>query len=109
MEKKHQILIAKKIDQEIKKTTDSINEYKQLNKPMAPDNAIGRVSRMDAINNRSVLNSALKKAELKLKKLKIVQKEIDKNNFGVCLNCKNEIPIARLMIVPESKKCIRCA
>ena len=60
MEKKHQILIAKKIDQEIKKTTDSINEYKQLNKPMAPDNAIGRVSRMDAINNRSVLNAALK-------------------------------------------------
>ena len=109
MEKKHQILIAKKIDQEIKKTTDSINEYKQLNKPMAPDNAIGRVSRMDAINNRSVLNSALKKAELKLKKLKIVQKEIDKKDFGVCLNCKNEIPIARLMIVPESKKCINCA
>ena len=109
MEKKHQILIAKKIDQEIKKTTDSINEYKQLNKPMAPDNAIGRVSRMDAINNRRVLNSALKKAELKLKKLKIVQKEIDKKDFGVCLNCKNEIPIARLMIVPESKKCINCA
>ncbi len=109
MEKKHQILIAKKIDQEIKKTTDSINEYKQLNKPMAPDNAIGRVSRMDAINNRSVLNAALKKAELKLKKLKIVQKEIDTKDFGVCLNCKNEIPIARLMIVPESKKCINCA
>lgn len=109
MEKKHQILIAKKIDQEIKKTTDSINEYKQLNKPMAPDNAIGRVSRMDAINNRSVLNAALKKAELKLKKLKIVQKEINTKDFGVCLNCKNEIPIARLMIVPESKKCINCA
>jgi len=109
LEKKHQIIIAKKIDQEIKKTTDSITEYKKLNKPMAPDNAIGRVSRMDAINNRSVLNAALKKAELKLKKLKIVQKEIDKNNFGVCLNCKNEIPIARLMIVPESKKCIHCA
>jgi DnaK suppressor protein len=109
LEKKHQILIAKKIDQEIKKTTDSINEYKQLNKPMAPDNAIGRVSRMDAINNRSVLNAALKKADLKLKKLKIVQKEIDKKDFGVCLNCKNEIPIARLMIVPESKKCINCA
>ena len=109
MKKKHQILIVKKIDQEIKKTTDSINEYKQLNKPMAPDNAIGRVSRMDAINNRSVLNAALKKAELKLKKLKIVQKEIDTKDFGVCLNCKNEIPIARLMIVPESKKCINCA
>ena len=109
MEKKHQILIAKKIDQEIKKTADSINEYKQLNKPMAPDNAIGRVSRMDAINNRSVLNAALKKAELKLKKLKIVQKEIDKKDFGVCVNCKNEIRIERLMIVPESKKCINCA
>ena len=109
MKRKHQILIAKKIDQEIKKTTESINEYKQLNKPMAPDNAIGRVSRMDAINNRSVLNAALKKAELKLEKLKTVKREIGKQHFGLCLNCKNQIPIARLIIVPESKKCVNCA
>ncbi len=109
MKKENKILIEKKIAEEISETTFKIRDYKKLNEPMAPDNAIGRVSRMDAINNRSVLHSALKKAELKLKKLKIVQKEIQKKEFGLCINCKKEIPVARLIIVPESKKCVHCA
>ena len=109
MRRENKILIKQKIDEEIAETTVKIREYKKLNEPMAPDNAIGRVSRMDAINNRSVLSSALKKAEIKLKKLQIVQKEIAKKEFGLCVNCKKEIPVARLMIVPESKKCVHCA
>ena len=109
MKKESKILIKKKIAEEISETSLKICNYKKLNKPMAPDNAIGRVSRMDAINNRSVLNSALRKAEFKLKKLKIVQKEIEKKEFGLCVNCKKEIPVARLIIVPESKECVHCA
>ncbi len=109
MNKKNQILIEKKISEEILKTTSSINEYKKLNVPMALDSAIGRVSRMDAINNRSVLNVALKKAELRLDKLKLVQKEIKHKDFGVCMRCRQEIPIARLILVPETKQCVHCA
>ena len=48
------------IKEEILKTTDSIEHYKELTKPIAPENAIGRVSRMDAINNKSVNEAALK-------------------------------------------------
>jgi len=36
---------------EISKTEDTIREYRELTKPIAPDCAIGRVSRMDAIIN----------------------------------------------------------
>ena len=109
MKRANKILLKKKIAEKISETTFKVRDYKKLNEPMAPDNAIGRVSRMDAINNRSVLNAALKKAELKLKKLKIVQKEIEKKEFGLCINCNQEIPVARLIIVPESKKCVHCA
>ena len=109
MKKENQILIKKKIAEEIAKTTSNIAEYKKLNIPMALDSAIGRVSRMDAINNRGVLDVALKKAELRLKKLKIAQKEIEHKNFGICIKCKKEIPVGRLVLVPESKKCVYCA
>ena len=109
MKKKHQIEIEKKIFEEIKKTTASVIEYKQMCKPISPDDAIGRVSRMDAINNKSVLEAALRKAENKLKNLKTVQKEIRNVDFGVCIRCKKDIPIARLIIIPESKKCVNCA
>ena len=99
----------KKLSEEIRKTLDKIKNYEEMCKPVAPDSSIGRVSRMDAINNKSVLDEALRKAEIKLDKLKIVQKEINNNGFGQCLKCKKQIPIERLIIVPESKKCVNCA
>ena len=40
------------IEKEISKTQGLIAEYKELTKPIAPENAIGRISRMDAINNK---------------------------------------------------------
>ena len=95
--------------QEIQKTESRIKEYKDFCAPISPDNAIGRVSRMDAINNKSVLDSVLIKAQEKLKQLKQVKQEINKPDFGYCSKCKNKIPVARLIIVPESKKWVSCA
>ena len=109
MKTETKIIIKKKIAAEISKTTSNIAEYKKLNIPMALDSAIGRVSRMDAINNRSVLDVALKKAEVRLKKLQIAEKEIEHKDFGLCVKCKKEIPIGRLVLIPESKKCVHCA
>ncbi len=67
--------IKTKISKDIKKTIQAINEYKEQSKPIAPENAIGRVSRMDAINNKTIVESALRKSEEKLKKLKMIEKK----------------------------------
>ena len=109
MKKKELIIIKKKIESEIEKTSNNILEYKKLNRPISPDNAIGRVSRMDAINNKSVLDAALKKAEIKLQGLKMVEQKLETKDFGACIRCKKEIPLERLLLVPESNKCVNCA
>ncbi len=101
--------LRKVIDREIEKTTENIVEYKELTKPEAPDNAIGRVSRMDAINNRSVLEAALRKAEQRLKGLNYVKEHLDEENFGKCAGCGQAIPIKRIFIRPESRYCVKCA
>ena len=101
--------IQEKIDTEINKTIESISEYKKLTKPISPENSIGRVSRMDAINNKSVIESALRNMEEKLLKLKFVKSKIDNDDFGICTSCKNEIPLGRILIVPESRFCVKCA
>ncbi|MFO7673383.1 MAG: hypothetical protein R6V74_06735 [Lutibacter sp.] len=49
--------IKRKILDEISKTEISVNDYKEATKPVAPDVAIGRISRMDAINNNSVASA----------------------------------------------------
>ena len=86
----------------------SINEYKKLTKPISPENSIGRVSRMDAINNKSVMEESLRKLEAKYEKLKFIKTQTQNEDFGMCLKCKNEIPLGRIMIIPESRFCVKC-
>ena len=86
-----------------------VEELKELTKPVAPDCAIGRVSRMDAINNRSVNLAALEKKEERFKALKIIIDEIDLPSFGKCVVCGKQIQLGRILIVPESKRCMACA
>lgn len=109
MQKSEITKIKKKIESEIQKTEKSIIDYKEITKPIAPDDAIGRISRMDAINNKSVTEAALRKAEEKLKKLKYVQSQIGKEGFGTCAKCNIPIPIGRILLMPQSSYCVRCA
>ena len=55
--------IKNRILEELKKTEEAILDYKESTKPISPENAIGRVSRMDAINNKIVVEAVLRKAE----------------------------------------------
>ena len=98
-----------KIREEIQKTEKQIIHYRELCKPISPENSIGRVSRMDAINNKSINESALRQAEEKLKNLKRVMEKAGSKHFGICLRCKKPIPVGRLMIRPESLYCVQCS
>lgn len=109
MDKKTKEEIKAKIAKEIAKTERLIADYREQSKPISPENAIGRVSRMDAINNKSIVEAALVQAEEKLKKLKLVETKIDDADFGVCSKCKQAIPLGRLMLMPESHLCVQCA
>lgn len=97
------------IGRKIKTTEEAITEYKELTKPVPPDVAIGRISRMDAINNKSVVEAALRTAEEKLKGLLTAAGKIDEPDFGICTKCKGEIPMGRLLLMPGSTKCVRCS
>lgn len=106
---KEKLQIKKRIEEEIEATKALVEKYRELTKPIAPENAIGRVSRMDAINNKSVNESALKKAELKLNNLNVALTKIDDTDFGICVRCKNPIPLGRIYLLPQAITCVKCA
>lgn len=80
-----------------------------MTKPVAPDVAIGRISRMDAINNNAVTESALRQAQEKLNKLNYALTKVGSKGFGICMKCKIQIPVERILIRPESMYCVNCA
>lgn len=101
--------IKQKILQEIDKINIKIIDLEELTKPISPDCAIGRVSRMDAINNKSINENALRKAKSKLKSMEIALQNVNDDDFGICVKCNNQIPLGRILLVPHSRFCVNCA
>jgi len=101
--------IQKVILREIEITKKTVIELKELTSPIAPDCAIGRISRMDAINNKTINEAALRNAENKLKGLELALQNRNDADFGKCARCKNEIPIGRILLIPHSRFCVHCA
>ena len=101
--------IEKIIKEAIDKTLKSIAIIEELTKPIAPENAIGRISRMDAINNKSVNDAALTQAKQKLKNLEITLSNLYEPEFGISAKCNNTIPLGRIMLMPQSRFCVNCA
>jgi len=109
MEDHQKAELKAKIEQKMKATKEDIAAYELLTKPIAPDNAIGRLSRMEAINSKSINEAALRKAKETLFKLERALVKIDNPDFGVCVECEEPIPSARLLILPEADLCVQCA
>lgn len=103
------LALKKKISLAIKEEKAKLEELKELTKPIAPENAIGRVSRMDAINNKGVNDMAKRQSEFKLSKLQTALLKLDQDGFGKCTSCGAEIQEGRLMFMPEVSVCVKCA
>ncbi|MBO6518189.1 MAG: TraR/DksA C4-type zinc finger protein [Bacteroidia bacterium] len=100
--------IRARIEKSISKTEKLIAEYTELTKPISPENAIGRISRMDAINNKSVNEAALRNAKNKLQRIKRSLNELDSEAFGLCRQCGERIEFKKLLVMPESVRCVSC-
>ena len=109
MDQNKKKIIKVKIEKRIISTKEDIIELKKLTAPIEPENAIGRISRMDAINNKSINDFALRKALDKFKNLQLALSRIDEHNFGKCRLCNTEIQEGRLLLMPESDICVKCA
>ena len=98
-----------KIEEELVKAQLQVKALEVQTQPISPENAIGRISRMDAINNKGVAEASLRNLQLKLSKLEIALSKLDNKDFGICIRCKQPIAEGRLMLMPESNRCINCA
>lgn len=101
--------VREKILSALQELEEKIQRMEADTMPIAPENSIGRVSRMDALNNKSVMESALRTARSRLSKLRMALSQMERPGFGLCSLCKQPIPEPRLMYMPESTRCVRCA
>lgn len=97
------------IEARIRETQSDIVTLLETVKPISPDNAIGRLSRMDAIASKGVNEELLRQAKQRLRLLELALERADTSAFGSCTRCGESIAFGRMMIMPESTRCARCA
>ncbi len=101
--------IGEILQQELGELEQSVKELKKLLQPVSPDNAIGRLSRMDALEMQSVNHSKLKNQQQRIQQVRLALSRLKNDDeFGVCLKCENSILVERLRLKPESQYCVNC-
>ena len=76
--------------------------------PVSPDNAIGRLSRLEAMNEKSVNEVALRSARERVTRIGAALTRLDDDEFGLCAECAEIIPFARLKSMPGARLCVKC-
>ena len=98
------------IEKEIEALHVDIGRLEEETKPIAPDRAIGRLTRMEAINAQKMSEANLRKARARQSALQKTLPRLEEDEeFGICTRCERPIPIKRLMLMPQSRLCVRCA
>ncbi len=109
MDKNDKKQIKDAIMQQIEELETDLERLEAAAKPISPDNAYGRLSRMDAINNKAIVDAALNSKRATLQSYKNVLEKIDTDEYGKCVKCGNDIALNRLTAIPYTDFCITCA
>lgn len=87
----------------------SLKRAQSSSQPVELDQSkVGRVSRIDAIQQQQQHLAAAHRIRIRLKKIDASLQKIDQNIYGVCQLCEEPIGEARLEIQPETPVCIEC-
>ena len=70
--------------------------------------AVGRISRMDAMQQQSMAVSTRGKASAKLNRVKAALRAIANDEYGYCRQCDESIAFKRLLAQPEASYCLSC-
>lgn len=77
-------------------------------KPVDLGLSIGRLSRVDALQQQHMALAQRQRAELQLQQIRTALGRIASDTYGTCLNCGEPVGLARLRVRPETTLCREC-
>lgn len=87
---------------------DMISRMDGTTAPVSPNNAIGRLTRLDAMQATSMRRAVARDHDVELQNVGRALKAIAASKYGICRRCKEHIDRARLRAKPEAFLCLAC-
>lgn len=99
-----------RLDQRFKEITAEQQRQKGGTAPVELDQArIGRLSRMDAMQQQAIIKAAARLTELERQRIQSALLRVRTDEYGYCVICEEEIAEGRLRFDPSVLLCISCA
>lgn len=70
---------------------------------------VGRLSRMDALQQQAMLDAATVRAQRETARIQSALSRIELGEYGQCVQCDGPIAVGRLDVDPAAPLCIACA
>lgn len=76
--------------------------------PPGLDGSIGRLTRMDALQQQEMALHGQRRLELQLETIRGAMSRVKDGTYGACVFCSQPIAAARLEATPETPSCTPC-
>lgn len=100
--------LAQTIERRIEKLEDLLDKESAGTEPQDPSTE-DESARLDYLSQAPVGDALRYSATREIRELKQNLERLDTGEFGLCDECGCEIPIGRLLAVPTTRLCVRCA
>ncbi len=77
-------------------------------RPVALEEPIGRLTRMDALQQQSMAKANRRSVEARLQQVSAALAAFGDGDYGFCTRCDEPIGYPRLKARPETRLCLRC-
>ena len=85
-----------------------VGQLSQGADPVDLDTPIGRLSRMDAMQQQHLAKASFTQARSRLARVLAAITRIGTGEYGYCLDCEEPVSLKRLRAYPEASLCLRC-
>ena len=97
-----------KLDDLVVELDGQLTTAKTGSKPVDVDEPIGRVSRMDAMQQQQMAKAHRLRIEQRLQQANAAIARMERDEYGECLLCGDDVGYKRLSAKPESPMCLVC-
>jgi DnaK suppressor protein len=97
----------------LEEALDEVGKYLESSEDaaaaVAPDKGLGRLSRMEAMQDQQLVMEMRRRKKRQLVEIKLAISRLEMGNYGNCVFCGKEISPERLEVAPEVQTCMSCS
>jgi len=96
-------------DQLLAKQTELVQRLKSIKDNLTGGRSADSQEQAQELENAEVVDALGNEVRIEISKIARALDQIKNDRYGVCVDCGESIPMARLRAYPFADRCIRCA